>query len=182
MTSPALRLALVAAFVAALFAVGGGLGGWLWERRWTPSEGVAFDHRFVLAGEGPGNDFSATGSYLVIAVVIGLALGLAVALVVRGQELATLLAVVACSAVAAWLMATIGHRLGPPDPGPLAAQAEDFTLLRQQLTVTGFSPYLAFPFGGVLGLVCGYLLLFAFPRLRREPGPVLATLSPDTTR
>lgn len=182
MTSAPLRVLLMAAFVVALFGAGGALGGWLWERRWTPSEGVAYDHKFVLTGEGPARDFSATGSYLVIAVVIGLALGLAVALVVRGQELAALLLVVACSAVAAWLMATVGHALGPPDPGPLAARAEDFTLLRQDLTVTGFSPYLAFPFGAVLGLVGGYLLLFAFPRLRRDAVPVLATLSPDTTR
>ncbi|MFN8195009.1 MAG: hypothetical protein U0R80_12085 [Nocardioidaceae bacterium] len=182
MTSAPLRLLLALGFVATLFVVGGSVGGWLWERRWVPPRGVAYSHQFILTGQGPARDFSGTGSYLLIALVIGLLLGLTVALVVRGQEVAALVAVVAFSALAAWLMATVGHRLGPPDPTVVAATAADFTKLRQQLVVNGFSPYLALPFGALLGLVGGYLLLFLFPGLRRRATPVVATLFPDTTR
>ncbi|MFT3872130.1 MAG: hypothetical protein QM714_05690 [Nocardioides sp.] len=155
----------------AVSALAGVIGGWLWERAWTAPTGVAYQHQFVLVGSGPGDDFSGTGVYALLGIPIGLLLGLAVALIVRGHEWATLTALVIGSLLAAWLMASVGHRLGPPDPQLLAARADDLTKLTQQLRVNGSSAYLALPAGGLAGLCAGYLLLFAFQRLREASGP-----------
>lgn len=177
--SAPLRVLVLLVTVGLLFTAGGVVGGWLWERQWTAPTGVAFQHQFVLVGRGPERDFSGTGTYLVIALAVGLALGLTTALVVRGREWLTLAAVVVSSAAAGWLMMVVGHRIGPPDPATLAAGAEDFTRIKQDLTVQGASPLLALPFGAILGLAGGFVLLMLVP-LRREPSVDLATLSSDT--
>lgn len=174
------RIAVLLAFVLALFATAGVVGGWLWERAWTAPIGVAYQHRFMLVGSPAGRDFSGTGIYVLLGALIGLLLGLALALMVRGHEWATLVALVIGSLVAAWLMALVGHRLGPPDPQALAAHAEDLEELPQQLRVNGASAYLAMPAGGLAGLCAGYLLLFAFPWLRREPSGPSTRLSSET--
>jgi hypothetical protein len=179
--SAPLRVVVVVLVVGGFFTAGGAVGGWLWERRWTPLTGVAYQHQFVLIGQAPARAFSATSSYLVLALLLGLVLGLGVALVVRGREWATLIAVAVASAWAAWLMAAVGHRLGPPDPVAAAAVADDFTRIPQDLTVSGLSPFLALPFGAILGLAGGFVLLTIFPRLRSEQPIDLARLSPDTT-
>ena len=88
---------------------------------------------------------------------------------------------VAFSALAAWLMSTVGHRLGPADPVAAAAAAEDFTRIPQDLRVSGLSPFLALPFGSILGLAGGFVLLTLFPRLRSEQAIDLDRLSADTT-
>jgi hypothetical protein len=179
--SAPLRVIVVFLVVGMLFTLGGLVGGWLWERYWTPITGVAFRQQFVLIGQAPARDFSATSSYLVLAVLLGLTLGLAAALLVRGREWATLAAVVAFSALAAWLMYAVGHRLGPADPVAAAAAAEDFTRIPQDLRVSGLSPFLALPFGSILGLAGGFVLLTLFPRLRSEQAIDLDRLSADTT-
>ncbi|MCB0905890.1 MAG: hypothetical protein KDB63_02095 [Nocardioidaceae bacterium] len=181
MRSAPLRVVVVVLVVGGLFTAGGTVGGWLWERHWAPVTGVAYQHQFVLVGQAPARAFSATSSYLVLALLLGLVLGVSVALVVRGREWATLVTVVGASAWAAWLMAAVGHRLGPADPAVAAAAADDFTRIPQDLTVSGVSPFLALPFGAILGLAGGFVLLTIFPRLRSEQPIDLARLSPDTT-
>lgn len=179
--SAPLRVVTVLDTVGALFTAGGAVGGWLWERRWTPVTGVAYQHQFVLIGQAPARAFSATSSYLELALLLGLVLGLCAALDIRGREWATLVAVVAFSGWAGWLMAAVGHHLGPPDPAAAAAVADDFTRIPQDLTVSGLSPILALPFGAILGLAGGFVLLTIFPRLRSEQPIDLVRLSPDTT-
>lgn len=139
--------------VLVCFAVAGALAGILWEWLWTPSTGVVLDGEFVLDGDGLRNDFSGTALYVIVAAVTGLLLGVLVALLSQRHELVTLAAVVAGSALAGWLMLRTGIALGPPDPGPLARDAEDLTPLLNELAVAGRSPFVAFPAGALLGLI-----------------------------
>jgi len=175
-----LRITVLLVFVLALSALAGVVGGWLWERAWTAPTGLAYQHQFLLIGSDAGRDFSGTGIYVLLGVPIGLLLGLAVALMVRGHEWATLVALLLGSLLAAWLMASVGHRLGPPNPQVLAAHAEDLKELPQQLRVNGSSAYLALPAGGLVGLCMGYVLLFAFPRLRGEASGLSTRLADET--
>ncbi len=146
---------LVLTLVLGLLA--GTAGGWLWEHFWTPASGVAFAHGFVLDGQGAPQDFSATGSYVVWALVMGLAAGLLAGLVGRQHELVTLVTLVVAAAAGGVLMAMVGHALGPPDPEMLARSLDDFQPLTSDLRVSGLAPYLAMPAGALLGLATEFL-------------------------
>jgi hypothetical protein len=145
-----LQLGLV---VAALAAVGA-LAGVVWQWLWTPTIGVVVDHRWS-AGVAIGlqHEFSGTGWYVIVALVAGLVAGIAVALLADRVPLLTLAALVVGSALAAWLMLVVGTALGPPDPDVAARTADDGTRLPMQLTVTGYSPWIALPSGALLGLL-----------------------------
>lgn len=155
--------------VVAAFAVVGVAAGFVWERLWTPATGVVVDHQWrptdALALQ---QEFSGTGWYVVVGTVAGLLLGLVATLLVDRVPLLTLLAVVAGSSLAAWLMLRVGVALGPADPQSLAASADDGTRLPAQLAVSGRSPYAAFPVGALVGLVI--VLLGLVPRpVRPQP-------------
>lgn len=139
--------------VLVVFAVAGALAGVVWEWVWTPPTGVALEQEFLLDGDGLRGEFSGTALYVVIAAVTGLLLGVLVAVLSDRDELATLVVVVAGSALAGWVMLRTGVALGPPDPAPLARAAEDFDPLVDQLGVSGHSPLVAFPGGALLGLI-----------------------------
>lgn len=156
---PTRRTIAQVAIVVTTFAVGGLVAGWLWERAWTPVVGIAFKGRFAVVGEATGQEFSATGSFVLVAAAVGLVLGAALALVLRDAEVLTLLSSAASAGAAGWLMARVGHLLGPPDPQAAAATLADWTKVPLDLTVAGVSPYLAFPFGAVLGVALGLLTI-----------------------
>ena len=140
-------LALVA------FAVTGALAGVVWEKLWTPPSGTVVKHRWLQDEQGLRDAFSGTGVYVLVAVVAGLLVGAAVAVLLDRSELVTLACVIGGSVLAAWLMLRVGVALGPGDPQALAASAKDGTVLPGQLTVTGRSPFAAFPSGALVGLV-----------------------------
>lgn len=139
------------------FVVVGALAGVVWEWVWTPPTGVALDKEFLLDGAGLRSDFSGTALYVLIASLAGLLLGVLVAVLSDRNELLTLVAVAVGSVLAAWLMFRVGTLLGPPDPGPLARSAEDYTPLVDQLQVSGRSPFVAFPCGALVGLVVVFI-------------------------
>lgn len=148
------RAALVRVLlVVALFAAGGAVAGVVWEWLWTPPTGVVVEQRYLLDGDGLRSDFSGTALYVLVAAVAGLLLGVLVGVRTHRSELLTLLAVVVGSALAGWLMLQVGTALDPPDPGPLAEQAEDLTRLPDQLEVAGRSPFVSFPAGALVGLI-----------------------------
>jgi len=154
MTASRGRTATELGLVVAAFALGGAVAGFAWERLWTPATGVVVDHRWrpadALALQ---QQFSGTGWYVVVGTALGLVLGIVASLLVDRVPLLTLVAVVVGSALAAWLMLRVGVALGPPDPQHVAAAAKDGTRLPAQLTVSGRSPFIAFPLGALLGLV-----------------------------
>ncbi len=162
-------LPLVVRFVVVLacFALVGALAGVLWEWLWTPPVGVVLHHKWALDERGLRGDFSGTASYVLIATAAGFLLGALAAFVLDRAEIVTLVAVVAGSVLAGWLMYRVGLALGPPDPRPLARTAEDLTALPGRLRVVGGSRYYAFPLGAMGGLVIVFLGL---SRHRRVDG------------
>lgn len=160
-TGPA--VAVRAAVVLATFAVVGAIAGVVWEWVWTPPLGIVYRGEWILEPSGPDYDFSGTGWYVVIALVAGLITAAVLGWVLVAGELTTLVAAAVGSVLAGWLMFTVGHTLGPPDPRPLAEARDDLERLPSDLRVAGSDPdeapysiagsaFLAFPLGTVVGL------------------------------
>jgi hypothetical protein len=137
------------------FAVAGVLAGVLWEAFWSPPSGFVVEEVWHLDNEGVQKDFSGTGLYVLVALPTGILMGVVSAVTARTHEVATLVAVVVGSSIAAALMSVTGHALGPPDPRPLAGGEEDLTAIPSDLRVVGTTPYAALPAGALTGLaVC----------------------------
>ena len=151
-------VALQVAAVLVIFAVASALCGLLWFRIWTPATGTVVDQEWFTDEAGLRNDFSGTGLYVVVALVAGLLLGALTAFFLDRSEVATLVAVVIGSILAAWLMLLVGQQLGPPNPDVLARTATDGAELPADLHVSGLPPRLAFPAGALIGLSVVYLL------------------------
>ena len=153
------------AVVLATFAVVGALAGVVWEWLWTPPLGIVYRGQWILEPAGPDYAFSGTGWYVVVALVAGLLTALVLGWVLVSGELTTLVAAVVGSVLAGWLMFTVGHTLGPPDPRPRAAAMDDLERLPSDLRVAvkdadpehaaysmTSSAFLSFPVGTGLGL------------------------------
>ena len=145
-------LAVVAVLVAA-----GAVAGVVWEWWWTPPTGVVVHHQWLQDENGLRAQFSGTGTYVVVAAVAGLVAGVVVSLVLARSELVTLVALLAGSLLAGWVMYKVGAALGPADPHHLATTAKDGTHLPGRLVVSGKTPLRAFPAGAVLGLTVVFL-------------------------
>lgn len=159
--------AVQAVAIVAIFAAVGAVAGVVWEWVWTPPVGVVVHHQWLQDEVGLRGDFSATGTYVLVAVVAGLLTGVVVSLLLDRSELVTLVAVVAGALLAGWVMHRVGSHLGPADPRHLAASAKDETQLPGPLVVSGKSALRAFPAGALLGLTVVFL---GFSRLRRTGG------------
>ena len=162
LSTPRWRTASVqAALIIGLSALAGAGAGWAWHSLWAPAPpGVAVEGRWIpLPPVGSAAQFAGTGWFVLVGVVAGLVLGVLVGLLLSREELVSLGAVVVGSAAATAAMYRVGVALAPPDPGPLAAQAEDGTRLLGSLTVAGASPFAALPVGALVGLALTYLLV-----------------------
>jgi hypothetical protein len=100
----------------------------------------------------PDAGFSGTGLYVLIGACVGLLVGVACGLVAARQPVLTLALVVLGSGLAGWLMLWTGTIGGEADPQQRAAEAADGTELSGTLTVSGWSPFVAFPAGALAGL------------------------------
>jgi hypothetical protein len=173
---PSRRTGLDFVVVVVALAAAGAFCGLVWESLWHAPQGLAFEKVWYLEPEGMPLDFSATGLYVLVAAIAGLLVSVVVALVMERDELVTLVGVLVGSAMAAWLMYAVGHRLGPPDPRVLAMSAADYDPLPSDLRIEAHgptmsigalhltlptAPFLAFPLGAVLGLA---LVYFVFGR------------------
>ena len=170
---PAILRRLLEPLVVLLVFIGAGTGaGWLWERWWTPTQGVVIDGTWVpgyrAQGEGFVFDFpsleglfDATAQYVVIGLAAGLVLGVLAALLGRRSELVMLFAVVAGSLLAGLIAYRLGTHLGPPDPTTLESTVKEATVLPAGLEINGASPFIAWPLGALVGLCVTYLLTSA---------------------
>jgi hypothetical protein len=159
------RVVVQLGLVLVAFAAVGVLAGVVWQWVWTPTMGVAYDHKWTAADAiGLQHEFSGTGWYAVVATVAGLVAGLAVALLADRVPLLTLVAVVVGSALAAWLMLLVGTTLGPADQVAVAKDAADGTRIPMELSITGDSALIALPSGALVGLVLVFIGLS--PRIR----------------
>jgi len=144
----------------ALFAAAGFGGGYAWRYLWTPPEGVARGGSWVPTPveEGLQNDFSGVGWYVVVAVVIGLVLGTVTAFALDRAEIVGVVVAALGSALAAYLILTVGERLSPPDPDQVAAESADETEIPGDLEFDGWTPLLSAPVGAMTALSTAYLL------------------------
>lgn len=152
------RIAVQLALVVAVLAVLGVVGAFVWHWIWTPVHGVVVSHQWTPTDAlGLQQEFSATGWYVVVALVAGLVGGLAAGLIGWRAPVLTLVAVVVGSVLATWLMLTLGGALGPTDPDTLAKTAADGTKLPSALQVSGHSPWAAFPSGALVGMLVVFI-------------------------
>lgn len=160
---------LESAGILVVFAAGGALAGWIWHTWATVPQGVAYqgDWRLGYRIEGDyfvgDNDwferaFGVIGTYVVLGVVTGLVIGVVASLVCRRSELATLVAVVAGSVLAAVVCYRIGLALGAPDPASVARGAADGTIIPADLAIDQRGPFVVWPLGSLIGLTMVYLL------------------------
>jgi hypothetical protein len=152
------------AVILGIFAAVGAACGWLWESRWTAPTGVAYQGKWYPDGSGTDRMFDGTGSFVVIATLTGLLLGLICAWLFTASEIGTVVAVLAGGALAAWIMHTVGLHLAPADPATRAKDAADFTKIGGTLLTYGDSYRVAFPGGALLGPA---LVFLCFPANRR---------------
>lgn len=147
----------VAVLVA--FVLAGVLLGVVWvELAWTAPQGEVAGGTWYPADERSlSRETAGTSTYVVLALVGGLLLGLLAALVAAGRELLVLGAVVLGSAAAAGLMWWVGTALGPPDPTTIAPQVPDGTTLPGDLSVSGLSPFLTLPTAALTALVAVFV-------------------------
>jgi hypothetical protein len=178
---PAVQAVVIVVVSAAL----GVLGGWLWQRWWTPGEGIVWQGQWNKGllfldqktfaqrwSENAHQDlFSAVAIYLLIALVAGAIVGLLAAFFLARREIVTLAAVIIGGVVGGTLMGAVGMALGPADPNALAPHTANGVLLPDQLQLKGatwhldlfgrhLAPnllYLAFPGAALLVLVIVFL-------------------------
>ena len=152
--------------ILGLFALAGVVGAFIWEWVWTAPYGLVYDHQWMAEDEAAlQGQFSGSGWYVAVAGLSGLVVGALVALFWDRRPLVTLAAVVVGSALATVVMIRIGAALGPADPRELAEHASDGTRLAGNLTVSEWSPWIAFPAGALVALA----LVFIGLGPRRHP-------------
>ena len=165
-----LPYALEVVAVLALFAVAGAGCGWLWFHVWNQPTGTVIRHVWYPDDEeGLRDVFDSTAWYVLFAVAGGAVVGGLATLFARRAPLVTLAAVLAGSALAAWLMLRTGLALSPEDPQVLAKTAADQTELRGRLSLEGaHSPYLAWPLGSLTVLMVLNFLLSSGDRIKER--------------
>jgi hypothetical protein len=154
--------------VVVLYAVVGAAAGWVWFRLWDPVTGIADDGKWYFRDSaGLRGEFPSTGWFVVVALVVGLVLGVLCAWLLDRSELATLLAVLAGAALATYLMWRVGLALSPADPHDVARTAADGDPIPSRIEVSGGSPFLVLPLASLAALTVAYV---GFPKRPRARG------------
>lgn len=179
----------VAVAIVALGGALGALGGWLWYRWWgPPNVGRVYDtpdgRTWVdLTERGLAQVFAATGQYVVVGLALGLLLGVLAAVLGRHRALVALGAVLVASALAAYVASRVGIALGPTDPQTLVDDVELGERLPAAITLSGWTPYLMWPIGALVGFAGTGLGLTALEEVRRreaDPATWLERRPPGT--
>ncbi len=168
--SPWVVVSAQALATVALFAAAGAAAGWLWYRLWDVPSGVVSGGQWYTSEAGLRDDFQGVAWYVALSLVAGLVLGILTAWLFDRSELVTLAAVIAGSALAAYLMLRVGTHLSPPDPHELARTAQDGDKLKGALRVRSWAPKGTFTFGALVGLSLVYAV-----SIGRAPTEVRAT-------
>lgn len=136
----------------------GALGGWVWWQWWgPPPDGRVYDTRdgrqwFPTPFDpGVARDFGGTATYVVLGLGLALVLGLVAGVAARRRPIVGLVAVGLASAVAAVVMTLVGQAQSPPDPQELVDDVEVGATLPGHLHVSGWTPYLVWPVGALIG-------------------------------
>jgi hypothetical protein len=156
--SPWVVAPIQALVVLVVFGAVGAACGWLWYHLWDPPSGVVAEHQWFTSEAGLRDDFQGVAWYVAIALTAGLVLGILTAWLLDRSELVTLVAVIAGSVLAAYVMLRVGTHLSPGDPHELAKSAQDGTKLKGSLRVGSWPPRASFTFGAMVGVAFVYLV------------------------
>ena len=158
-------------------------GGWLWWTWWGPApRGRIYD---TSAGPhwypdpfDPGitSDFSGTAIYVVVGFGLALLLGIVAAWLARRVAVPGLVALLVGAGVATVLMYLVGQSFSPPDPASLIASRKVGTVLPGHLHVSGWTPYLAWPVGALLGYL---VVLLSLTSESPRPAPTSTAPAPQ---
>jgi len=148
--------------IVATFAAAGAVCGLIWRARLHAPDGIVVGGQWYPDSEQE-SSFASTGWYVVIAIAVGLVLGLAAAWLSRAPEVQTLAAVLVGSLLAAWLMRVVGLHGAPPDPASAAAHAADGTRLTGTISRPGVAAFVTWPLAAVLAIGTVFLLLGEHP-------------------
>lgn len=177
-TSAAVRAVLVPVVLGVAL---GALGGWLWWTWWgpppvgkvyeTPAGPTWYPNPF---DPGVTRDFTGTATFVVVGFALALVLGLASGWIARHRAVPGLVAVTLASLAAAAVMTVIGLWQSPADPQGLVDQVAIGDKLPGHLEVGGWTPYLAWPVGALLGYLVLMLSVTSEWRRPEQPSAVPA--------
>ena len=139
------------AVVIGTFVVLGVLSGVLWWWVVPPAEFTKLPRGGSMSEVDLGKQFAADGFYVVIAAVVGVLAGLALAWWRSRDLLLTSALLVVGSALAAVLMAVTGHLLGPGPTRAALAAATVGAKVPERLDVDTVAVYLSWPVAVLLG-------------------------------
>lgn len=176
---------LVAATVVVAGAVLGALGGWLWYLWWAPAR----EGRIYRTEDGPrwfpdpwdpgqAQMFAGTGGYALVGIGLGLVLGVLAVFLGRRQAYAGLVGLLLGTALAAGVAYLVGTMLSPPDPQSLVDSEPVGTRLPAAIEVRGWTPYLCWPLGGLLGFLAATFLVSALDDVQRLEADTGTRLEP----
>jgi hypothetical protein len=154
--APWLVVLLQAVAVLVAFAASGVVAGRVWYHLWDAPSGVVSGGQWYTNEAGLRDDFQGVALYVAIGAGLGLVLGSLCAWLLDRSELVTMVAVLAGSVLAAYVMFRVGTHLSPSDPHELAKTAQDGDKLKGALQVTSWPPRGACTFGAMVGLALVY--------------------------
>ncbi|KAA1429012.1 hypothetical protein [Nocardioides antri] len=168
-------VAVVGGAVVVASAAVGALGGWLWYLWWgPPAPGKIFETdsgiKWYPDPWDPGQHqvFAGTAEYALIGLAGGVLLGFGAVVVGRRQAFAALAALVVGSALAAYVAFLVGTTLSPPDPQGYATADHVGEEYPAAIEVTGWTPYLLWPAGALIGFCSAVVLLSGAGEVRRQ--------------
>jgi hypothetical protein len=160
-----------AALVLGLLALTGviaALGGWLWWTWWAPAPhgqiaqrigSSTFDWFATPFDPGQAHVASSTFEYVVTGFGLALLVGLVAGVVGRDRAYLALGTGVVASALGAFVMRAVGMAFSPPDPQQWADKAHFGHHYLGSLTIGGWTPYLVWPVGLLLGFLVVMLMI-----------------------
>jgi len=158
-----------AAIILATFLLLGVLGGVLWSLVVSPAEFTKLADGGSMGEDELSKKFAADGWFILIGTPAGVLAGLVLAWWRARDPLVTSALLVAGSAVAAGVMALVGHLLGPGSTQAALAAAQVGAKVPERLDVDAFIVYLAWPVGVLAGAL--FVLLGRPPEHDAERRP-----------
>jgi hypothetical protein len=151
----------------------GGVGGWLWWLWWGPSRtGTVYQTDdgpkwYDLTDTGLTRSFDATADYAVIGLVLCAVLGILAAWLGRRWAYAALGGLLLGCVLGAAVAYAVGVGFSPPDPQTFATADNVDKEFPSAIEVVGWTPYLCWPLGGLLGFLAGTLVVNSVEHSRR---------------
>ena len=178
--------ALVAASVAGAGIALGALGGCIWWLWWGPgAKGQIFE-----TTEGPtwypnpwdpgqAQVFAATGEFALVGLGVGLLVGALAAVLARREAFAGFVGLLVGTGLGSAVAYLVGTLLSPPDPQSLVDTEPIGTTLPAAIDVDGWTAYVCWPLGGLLGFMIGIVVISWIEDMRRREGDASTWLSGD---